>query len=138
MQLSLRPLNDVSSVNSFEYGDQAVWSDGDQTVFYFQLINAALDTDRQGFVPAGRRYMAAAGATLQLTFQNIDSSKTVTRLATQPFPEDGSIWSVSVLATDPIHGSPQILLVLTESGVVTRGLVKNAVKILPLDNVVTC
>lgn len=138
MLLSARPLNDVANVNSFEYADAVSWTEGDQVTLYLQLIDASLDTDTRGFYPAGRRYMPPATSTLSVQIQNIDSSKVITRTATQPFPEDASIWSVTVLSTDLIHGSPQLLLTLTEPSKTIRGLVKNAVKIYSTDNTSGC
>ena len=129
MLLSIRPLNDVSNVNSFEYADHVSWYEGNAADFYFQLIDASLDTDLKGFSPAGRRYMPPATSTLSVQFQNIDDAKVINRLATQPFPGDASIWKVTMLATDAIHGSPQLVLTLTEPTRSIKGKVKNAVKI---------
>lgn len=138
MLLSARPLNDVANVNSFEYAEAVHWTEGDQVVLYLQLIDSSLDTDMKGFYPAGRRYMPPAGSTLSIQIQNIDSSKVITRLATQPFTEDASIWAVSILATDAIHGSPQLVLTLTEPSKTVRGVVKNAIKIQSTSNVAGC
>lgn len=135
MLLSARMLNDVASVNSFEYATQVDWYEGDTTTLYFQLIDASLDTDMKGFNPAGRRYMPPATSTMTVQIQNIDTNKVITRTATQPYAEDASIWSISILSTDAIHGAPQLLITLTEPTRTLRGLVKNAVKIHSTDNV---
>jgi hypothetical protein len=104
-------------------------------VLYFQLVDASLDTDMQGYNPSGRRYMPATGSTMTVQLQNIDDSKVVTRTATQPFVGDASIWSIQILATDAVHGSPQMLLTLVEPTKTIRGLVKNAIKIHSTSNV---
>lgn len=139
MLLSARVLNDVASVNSFEYASNVAWMEGDATTLYFQLIDASLDTDMAGFNPSGRRYMPATGATLSVQLQNIDDAKVVNRTATQPFAGDASIWSIQILATDALHGMPQMLLTLVEpdglSTKTTRGLVKNGIKIFSTSNV---
>jgi len=134
MILSLRPLNDVSSVNSFEYASEVSWTEGDSTQAYFQTIDASLDTGMKGFEPAGRRYMSPATSTMVIQIQNIDSGKVINRTATQPFPEDASIWMIQILNTDLIHGAPQLLVTLTEPTRTIRGLVKNAVRIYSTDN----
>lgn len=134
MLLSARPLNDVANVNSFEYAESATWTEGDQVTLYLQLIDASLDTDMKGFFPAGRRYMPPATSTLSVQIQNIDSARVVTRQATQPFAEDASIWAVSILTTDVIHGSPQLVLTLTEPSKTVRGIVKGAVKVYSTNN----
>jgi len=135
MLLSARVLNDVASANSFEYADEAKWTEGDPVTLYIQLTDASLDTAMAGFQPPGRRYLPATGATLTVQLQNIDDSKVITRTATQPFAGDGSIWSVQILSTDAIHGSPQMLLTLVEPTRTIKGLVKGAIKVYSLSNV---
>jgi hypothetical protein len=114
MLLSCRFLNDVGSVNSFEYVSQVEIYAGDTQTLYFQLIDASLDRPEQGFQPSGRRYMPAAGASLVVTLMNVDDAKKVVRTATQPYPQDPSIWSIPILATDPLLGSINLKMVLTE------------------------
>lgn len=134
MLLSARALNDVASVNSFEVADSVSWSTGDSVSLYFQLIDSSVDSGMQGFYPAGRRYMPPLTSTLSVQIQNLDTTKQITRLATQPFPEDASIWMVTILPTDAIYGSPQMLLTLTEPSKTIRGLVKSMLKIHPTTN----
>jgi hypothetical protein len=129
MLLSARMLKDVASVNSFESDTQLSWMEGDSVTIYFQLIDLTLDKVDQGFMPAGRRYVPASGATLSVVLENINDAKTLTRFASQPFVNDGSIWSVTILSTDLVRGTPQMRLTLTEGAKVTRGLVKNVLKI---------
>jgi hypothetical protein len=122
-------LDGVGSVNDFTYVDVVEFTQGDQVDVYFQLIDASKDKALQQFKPAGRRFMPAAGATLQVTLDNIDDDKKVTRAASQPFAGDPSIWKVSVLSTDVIRGTINLVLVLTESGKVTRGRAEAAISI---------
>lgn len=129
MLLSAQMLKDVQSVNSFEPDVQLSWTEGDVVDIYFRLIDLTLDRADQGFSPAGRRYVPAAGATLSVSIENVDDAKKITRLATQPFANDGSIWKLSMLSTDTIRGTPQMRLTLTETTKVTRGTVKLAFKI---------
>jgi hypothetical protein len=123
MLLRARILYNVSSVNKFDYVDQAEFTQGDSVDIYFQLTDANLDKAVAGYQPAGRRYMPADGATLSVKLDNIDDNIQVTRAASQPFTQDPSIWKVSVLATDKIVGTCALVLTLTESGVVTNGRV---------------
>lgn len=127
-------LKDVQSVNSFETDNQLEWTESDALNIHFQLIDASLDLDREGYTPSGRRFVPAAGATLQVELQNVDDARRVTRLAVQPFAQDGSIWRLQILAADPCRGTPQLRLTLTEGSVVTTGIVKAAVKIYPKTN----
>lgn len=129
MLLSARFLNDVANVNSFEYADVAEFTEGDPASVYIQLIDASLDKAVEGFVPSGRRYVPASGATLQVTVESIDDSKEIVRSATQPFPNDGSIWKLDFLASDKIRGTANLRLRLTEGSVVRSGLVKSGLRI---------
>lgn len=135
MLLSARMLKDVQNVNSFEPDTELNWTEGDSLDIYFQLVDSSLDRPEQGFYPSGRRYVPASGATLQCTVECIDGAKTVTRSATQPFAQDGSIWKLSILSSDPIRGNPQLRLKLTEGSKTTRGLVKLALRVYPKSNV---
>jgi len=132
MLLSARFLSNVADANGFTYESAAQWTEGDAPLLTFQLVDLAKDRPEQGFVPGGRRYVPAVGATLSVTFDNVDTAKVVTRAATQPFStRDPSIWQVQVQATDKIKGTCNFRLQLSESAVVTRGLVKNAVLVSP-------
>ncbi len=129
MLLSARFLNDVANVNSFEHADVAEFTEGDPASVYFQLIDASLDKVVDGYVPAGRRYVPAIGATLQCTVESLDDAKQIVRLATQPFSNDGSIWKLDFLSSDKIRGTANLRLKLTEGGVIRTGVVKNAFRI---------
>lgn len=130
MLLSARILNQVTSVNAWQYADQAQWTAGDTVSLFIQLIDLTQDRAVKGYNPAGRRYMPASGATLNLTLANIDQSVQLSRAAVQAYPtSDPSIWRLSVLATDAIKGTCTIQLSLNEGGVITSGSVKAAVLI---------
>ncbi len=116
MQLSLRFLIDVSSVNSYEQVPSVEITSGDSQTVYFQLVDAGLDRPEQGFSPAGRRYIPPAGSTLEVTFVNVNDAKKVVRAAAQPYSTDGSIWSIPILSSDPIKGTSAMNLVLKEPG----------------------
>lgn len=133
MLLSARMLSDVNNVNSFDYTTNVSWTVGDTTTVYFQLIDASKNIPSSMYQPspAGLRYMPAAGATLSVTLQSIDDDKTITRAASQPFSQDPSIWALSILATDTLSGTFDLQLALTQSSVVTRGVVNQAVTARP-------
>lgn len=130
MLLSALFLQDVGDVNTFSYTTDVTFGLGDATVIYFQLIDASVFRPEKGFVPGGRRYMPEDGATVTITFGNIDDAKKVTRVASQPFDEDPSIWSVNVLSSDAIQaGSIDFKLVLNEGGTIHTGRVTNCIKV---------
>jgi hypothetical protein len=119
MKLSARPLLDVQNVNDFIPSQQVEFSVGDTLTFYIQLIDLEKNLAAHGWNPPGMRYVPTTGATLAVTFTNIDDSKQFTRFGSIPFAQDPSIWAVPVLSTDPIGGTVSIKAVLTE-GLVTR------------------
>lgn len=130
MLLSARPLKDVATVNSFEVDSSVDWTEGDTLTLYFQLIDASLDVSSQGFNPAGRRFCPPATSTLTVTLENIDDARKLVRTASQPFPEDLSIWSIPILVTDKVRGTPQMRLTLTMPGAkVVYGVVKNLFRV---------
>lgn len=124
MLLSCRVLTNVLSVNSFEYASAAEFTEGDTPTVYIQLLDMSEDKAIEGFAPAGRRYMPSAGASLQITMDNVDSAKRVVRSATQPFPQDPSIWRFDILPTDKIRGTITLRLQLSEGARTTKGSLK--------------
>ena len=62
MLLSARMINNVGSVNAFEWAQEVEFTAGDTQDVYFQLVDASVDKATQGFKPGGRRYAPAAGA----------------------------------------------------------------------------
>lgn len=113
MQLSVRLLSDVQSVNAMELASDLVLTSGDPQSVFVQIV----DVRRQRQYPdcPAVRYMPAAGATMSLVFDSIDDAKKVTKVATQPFPEDGSIWSVdlTVQDTEKLRGTVSLVFTLT-------------------------
>jgi hypothetical protein len=118
MHLSGRVLLNVSSVNSFLFGTQAQASVGDPLDFYFQLVDLDQLPQNQSWQPFGLRYCPATGATMLVDVQNLDDAKAFTRVATQPFSGDTSIWKLSLLATDPLKGTVSLRCKLNEGGVI--------------------
>jgi hypothetical protein len=115
MKFTGRPLINVSGVNDFLYSTQLEFYSGDAVTFYLQLVDLDRNQGQFGFNPAGLRYCPVTGATLSITFTNIDTSKQFSRIATQPFSQDASIWAVSILPTDPVNGTVSVRGNLTEN-----------------------
>lgn len=134
MRLSARMLENVAGVNTFNYAQQAEFTQGDAPTIYFQLVDLNQDRPEMGYVPAGRRYVPASGATLTVLLDAIDDSRKITRSATQPYPGDPSIWSVVLLPADDLRGTVNLKLTLTEGMVITNAQVAAALNIACLDN----
>ena len=124
MELSIRVLNDVVSVNDYAAATEVRSVSGDSVDLWFQLVDSSKRLASHGFNPSGLRYMPAAGSTLQVTFLNINTRKQFARFATQSFPNDLSIWKIPVLATDPVSGTVSMKFVLTEPSGSAGGITK--------------
>jgi hypothetical protein len=133
MKLSLRMLDNVAGINNFEFVNQVLMTEGDTPQIYFQLVDLAKDRAEQGFDPAGRRYVPAFGATLQVTLDHIDQARKVVRSASQPFSQDPSIWAVTLLPTDKLRGTVNLKVALTEGSQVTQGMLQAALNVDGLD-----
>jgi hypothetical protein len=116
-KLAVRPLIDVQGVNDYIEAQQLEMNLGDIADFYFQLVDMEKNLQQHGYSPPGLRYFPATGATMAVTFLNLNAAKQFVRTATQPF-DDSSIWKVPLLATDPLAGTVSIKIVLTEGSTV--------------------
>jgi hypothetical protein len=131
MLLSARVLDQVLDVNHFTNVNQITFVQGDTVTLYLQLIDASRPrANYDPANPAGFRYVPFAGATLQVLIQNLDDLKKINRFATQPFPNDASIWAVPFLPTDNfLRGTPSIQLILNEGGKLTSCTLQQAVMV---------
>lgn len=130
MLLSARPLDNVIDVNTYEVVDHFEFTEGDAPSLYFQLLDLSKDKTERGFIPAGRRYIPAAGATLQVVLDNLDDLKVLTKVAVQPFSNDGSIWRIDIMSTDPVAaGTVRVKLALTEGTTTRRAVLDAAIRV---------
>ena len=124
MRLKVTPLIDVQNINDFKYATEVQSNAGDPITLYFQLSDAEKNLSSQGFNPSGLRYAPVALSTLQIVVANINNRKQFNRWATQPFLQDPSIWSVPILATDPVSGTVSMKFILTEPNGNAGGITK--------------
>lgn len=130
-QIAIRLLDDVQSVNSLELATEVSVASGDPLTINLQLVNTMrLSWDLNSPVV---RYMPAAGATLSITFENIDDSKRMTKVASQPFAQDGSIWRVELMSQDTakLRGTISLGYTLTEGTRVVSGRLLAAILVMP-------
>jgi hypothetical protein len=135
MLLSARLLVNLTDANTWEPSDNIRFTEGDTPYVYFQLIDLNKDRSSQGFKPAGKRFMPASGATLSVSVNSIDTARTLTKVATQPYAGDASIWKFQLLTSDNLKGGTfSLILTLTEGIVVTSGRVINALSVEPINS----
>jgi len=119
MLLSCWMLSGVADQNHFEIVPSLEMSQGDVSDIYFVLSDFSANKTA---TPPGRRYIAAPGSTLLVVIKDIDNAVTVSKYATRPFVQDGSIWKLSLNAiTDAVAiagliGTYALKLTLVEPG----------------------
>ncbi len=131
MLLSAIFLTDVGSVNNFQESQYVTFTQGDQVTVYIQLRDMSVFTASQGYKNPGRRYMPATGASLICSVPSLNPNAKIAKIASQPFPQDPSIWSFTFTAQDAVYGTQDLLLTLTENGVMTKGMVPQGLRIYP-------
>lgn len=90
-------LVDVCDVNNFKHTRELRFIKGNQQVIYFQLQSVKSDGFHLRYMPQG-----VDANNVMVSFDNLDDSKVIQRMAAQPFPEDPSIYSVIVGSSDCI------------------------------------
>ena len=122
MQLGIKILNSSSSLNNLMYVNQIVITPGETKTVYFQTTD--LDFN-------GQRYIASNAASMSITINNINSSYTVTKIPSNPFPGDKSIWSFNLNTTETnnlsgvnmhvtLTDGPEVLKAVADSVIIVK------------------
>lgn len=119
--LTLRPLTGFVDINNYTATDSILFTPGDSTTIYFQLVDPTRNLAYYGFNPIGTSYHPSNTATLSVTLNSINLAKVVTRFATLASPNDTSIWSFPILSTDPISGNISVNFTLTDGATTING-----------------
>ena len=140
MRLNAKILKNVAGVNNWAYANQASIQEGQANEIYFQIVDwdQIPGTDKSIALPdAPLRYIPqGAVISLSASFPSIDSAQEFSVVGTQPFPDDKSIWKVTLLSNQvPKSGNFKIKLV--EDGSAKNILAKNALSV-NLLNVGSC
>jgi hypothetical protein len=133
MLLSAIFLEDVANVNVYQESQQFEMTEGDSATVYLQLRDASVQTTFEGFKNPGRRYMPAAGATLTVQIDTMNNANVaaLTKICTQPFAQDPSIWMFTIASTDPVAGTKRLRLRLIEGAQTRNGVVNSAILVTP-------
>lgn len=125
MKLSVKFLKNVANVNTFQYASQWNISEGSSQVLYFQFIDKLKDD---------LRYMSQADTIdeVSVIFLNIDEASEIIKTATQAFPDDKSIWAIT-LDSDEVPNSGAVKFSITEDGQERRFRVEQAIIVDLLD-----
>ena len=123
MYFSIKPLDNVIGVNSWNYSSYLYCYEGQPNTLSFQIVK--LDKNSANQPPM--RYMSQASVlAVSLIFPALNSVDQIEVLATQCFVDDKSIWKVALSSTQlPKSGAIQVKIV--EDGIESNFIVKNAV-----------
>ncbi len=126
MFLSGSMLRNVQNVNSFIRANQISVRSGNPTTLYLQLTDAdQIVSDNGDFL----RYIPASGATMTITVDNISGTNNlINRAASQPYAQDPSVWSVTILSTDVLRNG-NLYGTLTEGATVRTFVIENALSV---------
>jgi hypothetical protein len=140
MRLSAKMLKNVSNVNHFEYSTPAYASEGSSNDIYFQLVDMDKPTipakDTSALPEYPLRYMPAAGATVNVIFDALLDDIQFEVAASNPFPQDTSIWKVS-LTSSQLPRSGNFIFELTEGSNTKTVVVMNGLSV-ALNEVGSC
>lgn len=131
MRLSAKILDNVSSINHWNYSNEAHVYEGQVNEIYFQLVDLSKTVEVNGVIGQisdyPMRYIPQGSVvSVSLEFDSIDDSEVFTVNATQPFSDDKSIWKASISASQ-LPKTGNFKLTLTEDGVSKSVIVKSSI-----------
>jgi len=127
-------MKNVVDVNHWQHANQANISEGQANTMYIQLVNLDWSTkaspeQSSAFAQYPIRYISEDPALgVEAQFLNIDDAQEFTISGTQPFPDDKSIWKFD-LTSDQIPAAGNMIINITEGGVVKSFLITQAIKV---------
>lgn len=113
MKLGFILLDNVTDANNFKEIKELTLTAGNPSTLYFRLVQ--LDKDPSEDFDRPLRFIPPSGATAQAGFDALDDQFDLSLVATQPFTDDKSIWSIPILPDYKI-GPDSMSVRLTYSG----------------------
>lgn len=110
MRLGIKMLNNTSLLNSLQYLNQVQINPGETYTVYFQLV----DLDASSTCPL--RYIPATGAQMGIMLTSIDQAKNISKIPTNPFADDRSIWSFNLSSNETQYAAGVNLKVTLTEG----------------------
>ena len=135
MILGIRILENVTDVNHFKIVGNRRIVLGETNTIYIQLIDSAQNEDGD---PEGLRYIPQGTVNkVIIEFPSLNEANRFTRIATQPFSGDASIWSVDILSTDtPVSGN--IIITVEEDGNKKKAVAELGLSVEDIDGIGSC
>lgn len=135
MILGIRLLDNVTDVNHFKIVESIKLRLGEANTIFIQLVDLSQNKDGD---PEGLRYIPQGAVNkVIIEFPSLNDANSFSRIASQPFPGDSSIWSVDILETDvPISGN--IIVTVEEDGKKKRAIAELALSVEDIDGIGGC
>ena len=128
MRLGIMMLDAASSINALKYLPQLNFTPGETGTVLFQLV----DLDNQTSANSYSRYMPATGALLNAQLFSNNNANALSKIATQPFPSDPSIWQFQVSSADTSKmAGVNMQVTLTQGSDVKIGFGKSVIIMAP-------
>lgn len=113
MRLGIRMLNNISTLNNLIYVNQVRINPGENYTVYFQLVDLDQQDPYQQKAPV--RYIPIIGSTMNLNLTSINVLNNISKIPTNPFTDDRSIWSFNLASSDTqIAAGVNMSVTLTE------------------------
>lgn len=134
MRLGIRMLSNNSSLNQLFYVNQVNVNPGENNYpIYFQLVD--LDQQDPAQQKAPIRYIPISSATMSIVLNSLNVANTLTKIPSNPFPDDRSIWSFNLLAADTaIMAGINMTVTLTEGANIRIATAAAAILVGPKSN----
>ena len=122
MRLGIQMLDSISTLNDLKFRNQIDILPGETSTVMFQLTNA----------DAGMRYMPGTGSSVGIVIKSVNKAFTLTKAATQPFPQDLSIWSFNLNATETgSMAGVNMFVTLTDGASVKKAVAQSVIVVAP-------
>lgn len=138
--LTFNPLLNVVDANHFQLNNIYKVFQGNSYTFYLELEDAdqqigfTQNFSEQPRFPLYLRFLAPASSTLSVTINDLNATNVVTKVCSQPFSNDPSIWSFTLSASETAHMSGgDAIAVFTDgnTSVATTFIVRNVFSVTP-------
>lgn len=122
MKLGIQMLDGDSTLNNLMPMNQMEISPGETATVMFQLINSSTK----------QRYMPAAGATMTAKMVSSNNANVLSKIPTQPFTDDKSVWSFPLSAADSVKlAGVNLEIILTEGANVKKVWAQSVIVVSP-------
>ena len=134
MRLNAKILKNVVDINHWQHANQAHISENQANKIYIQLVDLEWSTKSSAeksssYLEFPIRYMSeATSIVVKAKFLSIDDSEEFEVTATQPFPDDKSIFKFT-LTSAQIPNSGNLVIVVDEDGTEKTFVIQQAIEV---------